>query len=86
MALYASTSLVRQGIASLSYYCLILLIIGYQNLRGKDLCLSPRNCGMRNSFCSFPGLPAQEVASPLTKLGVVKTDGRKGEVMLCGYN
>ena len=26
-------------------------------------------------------MPAEEVASPLTKLGVVKTDGRKGEVM-----
>lgn len=49
----------------------------------KDLRLSPRSCGITNSFCSFLGFPAEEVASPLTKLGVVKTDGRKGEVRHC---
>ncbi len=73
-----------EGLESV-YFC---LRSGYQceNITGKDLCLSPGNCGMRNNFCSFPGLPAEEVASPLTKLGVVKTDGRKEEVMLCSYS
>lgn len=41
---------------------------------------------MTNSVCFFQGFPAKEVASPLTKLGVVKIDGQKGEVMHCGYN
>lgn len=37
------------------------------------------------SFRFFHGLPGKEVASPPTELGVVKTHGRKGEVMRCGF-
>lgn len=51
----------------------------------KDLCLSPGSFGMTDISCSFFGFPAEEVASPMTKLGVLKTHGRKGEVIHCCY-
>lgn len=44
-----------------------------------------KKCLGLKSFSFFHGLPGKEVASPQTELGVVKTDGRKGEVMRCGF-
>lgn len=73
----------------------LLMFLMYENWLSVSKChnqrfwskafLSPRNYGVTNRFWLFPGLPAKEVASSLTTLGVVKTDGRKGEVMHSGY-
>lgn len=60
-----------------------------RHITSKDVCVKLRpvleKCGLKSSFCSFPGWHVEEVASPLTQLGVVKTDGRKGEVMHCDF-
>lgn len=54
-----------------------------QDVTSRDfISLTSRNRGVTSRLSFFPGLPAEEVASSLTRLGVVKTDG---EVIHCGY-
>lgn len=56
-----------------SFWCKLFLTPNFKKSHGLK------------SFRFFHGLPGKEVASPPTELGVVKTHGRKGEVMHCGF-
>lgn len=62
----------------LEFSAIDIVLLVTNSLRPK-----PGSCGGKNSFCSFCGFSEEEVGLALTRLGVVKSDGEKGEVMHC---